>query len=149
MHKTIDPCLAAVALVTLCLGVPAARAADAVVADKPRVVILCPECGMVYNIRRIDKPVAPERNILPGITSSPHAGGIGNETQAVPLFSLGRGGAQRVPREPATRSVWEMTVRYDNGQYGFVTQDSEPELRVGDRVRHVEHTLEPLPQPAR
>jgi hypothetical protein len=149
MHKPLDPYLAAAALVTLCLGVPAARAADDAVADKPRVVILCPECGMVYNIRRIDKPVAPERNILPSIASSPKAGGIGNETQAVPLFSLGRGGAQRVQREPSTRSVWEMTVRYDNGQFGFVTQESEPDLKVGDRVRHIENTLEPIPQPAR
>ena len=149
MPKPIDQYLAAAALVTLCLGVPAARAADDAVADQPRVVILCPQCGMVYNIRRIDKPVAPERKVLPSITSSPQAGGIGNETQAVPLFSLGRGGAHRVQREPSTRSVWEMTVRYDNGQFGFVTQDSEPDLKVGDRVRHVENSLEPIAQPAR
>jgi hypothetical protein len=74
---------------------------------------------------------------------------MGSETQAVPLFSIGRSGAQRVQREPATRPVWEITVRYDNGQFGFVTQDSEPELRINDRVRHVENTLEPVIVPAR
>ena len=142
-------CLAASALVAIWLAAPGARAADDTAADKPRVVILCPECGMVSNIRRIEKPVAPERNVLPSITSSPQAGGIGNETQAVPLFSIGRSGAHRVPREPSTRSVWEMTVRYDNGQFGFVTQDSEPELKVGDRVRHIENTLELIAPPAR
>lgn len=104
---------------------------------------------MVYNIRRIEKPVAPERNLMPGITASPRSGGIGNETQAVPLFSIGRDGAQRVQRDPVMRYVWEVTVRYDNGQYGFVTHDMEPDIKVGDRVRHVENTLEAIPQSAR
>lgn len=141
--------MAVLAALTICVLPPAARAADEPPVGKPRVVILCPECGMVYNIRRIDKPVAPERNLLPSITSSSHAGGIGNETQTVPLFSLGRGGAQRVQREPATRSIWEITVRYDNGQFGFVTQEIESDLKVGDRVRHVENTLEAIAPPAR
>ena len=124
-------------------------AADGDAVDKPRVVILCPECGIVFNIRRIDRPVSPERNTLPSISSAPRAGGMGSETQAVPLFSIGRSGAQRVQREPATRAVWEITVRYDNGQFGFVTQDSEPELKISDRVRHVENTLEPVMLPPR
>ena len=149
MQKNTDHRLAAVALIAVCSAAPVAIAADAPAADKPRVVILCPECGMVYDIRRIDKPVAPERNLLPSYASSPQPGGIGNETQAVPLFSIGRSGPQRVQREPATRTAWEVTVRYDNGQFGFVTQDMEPEIKVGDRVRHVENTLEPVPLPAR
>jgi len=131
------------------LVAPVSSAADETSVDKPRVVILCPECGIVSNIRRIERPVSPERNTLPSISSAPRAGGMGSETQAVPLFSIGRSGAQRVQREPATRPVWEITVRYDNGQFGFVTQDSEPELRINDRVRNVENTLEPVIVPAR
>ena len=150
MHKASHQYLLTVALAATCAVASAAAAADAeTAADKPRVVILCPECGVVYNIRRIEKPVAPERNLMPSITSSPRAGGMGSDTQAVPLFSFGRDGAQRVQREPTTRNVWEVTVRYDNGQFGFVTQEMEPELRVGDRVRHVENTLEAIPQSAR
>ena len=126
-----------------------ANAADEPAPTQPRQVILCPECGMVYNIRRIDKPVAPERETLPSITSSSQVGGMGSETHPVPLFSLGRSGAQRVQREPVTRSVWEVTVRYDNGQFGFVTRNSEPDFEVGDRVRLIENALELIPQPAR
>jgi hypothetical protein len=148
MRKNSSHLLAAVALVVMCSAAPAASAADDAGADKPRVVILCPECGMVYDIRRIEKPVAPERNLLPNNTSSSRGSGIGNETQAVPLFSFGRDGAQRVQREPATHSMWEITVRYDNGQFGFVTQDMESELKVGDRVRHIENSLEVIPQTA-
>ena len=140
---------AAAVLLALSLAAFAARAAEEPAADKPRVVVLCPECGMVYNIRRIDKPVAPERNLLPNSTSAAQGGSLGNGSQAAPLFSFGRGGPQRVQREPTTHSVWELTVRYDNGQFGFVTQESEPDFKVGDRVRHIENTFEPIPQPAR
>lgn len=149
MRNNIDQYFAAAALFALCVAAPPARAAADASADKPRVVILCPECGMIYNIRRIEKPVAPERNLLPDSRSSSQTGGIMHETQTVPLFTLGSGGAQRVQREPTTHSVWEITVRYDNGQFGFVTQAMEPDLRVGDRVRLVENTLESIPQPAR
>jgi hypothetical protein len=137
------------ALCALGAAASAAGAADEAPAGKPRVVILCPECGMVYNIRRIEKPVAPERNLLPSVASSSHSGGTGNETQAVPLFSIGAGGPQRVQREASTRSVWETTIRYDNGQFGFVTYEIEPDFKVGDRVRHVENSFEVIPQPAR
>jgi hypothetical protein len=149
MKIDIDYFRGAVALFALGLALPPALAADEAPAGKPRVVVLCPECGMVYNIRRIEKPVAPERNLLPSLASSSHAGGTGNETRAVPLFSIGASGPQRVQRDPVTRSVWETTIRYDNGQFGFVTFEIEPDFRVGDRVRHVENTLEVIPQHAR
>jgi hypothetical protein len=149
LQKYSHHCVAVAVLFAVCATAPAANAAEAAAADKPRVVILCPECGMVYNVRRVEKAVAPERDLLPNITSSSRVGGIGGETQTVPLFSIGPGGAQRVQREPITRSAWEITVRYDNGQFGFVNFEMEPELKVGDRVRHVENTLELIPQAAR
>ena len=131
------------------LAAAPALAADAPATAKPKPLLLCNECGMVSNIRRIEKPVAPERGTLPSLTSSPQVGGIGSTTQAVPMLSFGAGGPRRVQREPATRSVWEITVRYDNGQFGFVAQDGEPELKVGDRVRMFENVLEPIPQTPR
>ena len=149
LRKNFQHCIGAFAAAALCVAAAGARAADDTAADKPRVVILCPDCGIVQNVRRIEKPVAPERNLLPNNTSSAQGGGIGNETQAVPLFSIGRSGAHRVTREPTTRSVWETTIRYDNGQFGFVTQESEPEIKVGDRVRHIENTLELIAPPKR
>lgn len=124
-------------------------AADEPAATGPRQPVLCAGCGVIQNIRRIEKPIAPERKTLPSITASPQSGGIGNETQTVPLFSLGRSGAHRVQRQPTARSEWEITVRYDNGQFGFLTHDSEPEFRVGDRVRVVENVIELRAAPVR
>jgi hypothetical protein len=126
-----------------------ALAADKPPAANPRPPELCAGCGIIHNIRRIDKPIAPERKTLPSIAASPQAGGPGGATQAVPLFSFGKDGPHRVPREPATRSEWEITVRYDNGQFGFLTHDSEPEFKVGDRVRVVDNEIELRGEPAR
>lgn len=131
----------AVAAAVLCVFAALAGAAEPAAESKPRVVILCPECGIVSDVRRIEKPVAPERNLMPSYQTST----AGNEARAVPLFSIGPGGPQRVQRDPSTRSVWEVSVRYDNGQLGFVTFEMEPELKIGDRVRNVEHTLEYIP----
>jgi hypothetical protein len=126
-----------------------ALAADEPPAAKPKPVVLCPECGMVFSLRQIEKAIAPERKTLPSITSSPQSGGMGSDTQTVPLFTLGKGGPHRVQREPTTRSVWEITIRYDNGQFGFLTHDHEPDFKVGDRVKMVDGVIELLAQPAR
>jgi hypothetical protein len=136
-------------MIAMCTAASFATAADEPAAAKPTPVVLCPECGMVFNIRRIEKPVAPVRETLPSITSSPRVGGMGSTTQPVPLFSLGSDGPHRVQRAPTTRSVWEITIRYDTGQFGFLTHDNEPEAKVGDRVRVVENVIELLGQPGR
>ena len=126
-----------------------AAAVDEPAAAKAKPVVLCPECGMVFNIRKIEKPVAPVRETLPSITSSPSVGGMGSTTQPVPLVRFGKDGPHRVQRAPTTRIVWEITIRYDSGQFGFLTHDSEPDAKVGDRVRIVENVIEPLGQPGR
>jgi hypothetical protein len=148
MQKNIELCLAAAALAAMCLGAAAARAAGDAAGEPSSVMIRCEQCGKVYSIRQVEKPVAPESEVMPN-TGQSAAGGIGNQTQAVPLISFGRGGAQRVQREPTTRSVWEMTVRYDNGEFGFATLDSQPVFAVGDRVRRVDNTFVPHPQDGR
>ena len=136
-------------MIAACIGMQCALAADEPAAAKPKPAVLCPECGMVFSIRQLEKPIAPDRKTSPGITSSTQSGGMGSDTQTVPLFSFGKGGAHRVQRDPTTRSVWEITIRYDNGQFGFLTHDNEPDFKVGDRVRMVEGAIEPLGQPAR
>lgn len=139
----------AAAIAAAGLVVAPTPAAEALDTAKTRPLVLCNECGVIHNIRRVEKPVAPERGTLPSFAASPQAGGMGTTTQAVPMLSFGAGGARRVQRDPIVRSAWEITVRYDNGQFGFVTQDGEPELRVGDRVRMFENVLEPIPQSPR
>ena len=128
------------------LFVAAAFAADeSAVPQPPRQVVLCRDCGMVSNIRRIEQPVAPERRLLPDIAATPREGVSGGATQAVPLFVFDAGkGAQRVKPQPISHSSWEVTIRYDNGSFGFVTVDAEPEFAVGDRVQLLDGVIEPL-----
>lgn len=106
-------------------------------------MIRCEQCGKVYSIRRVEKPMSPQSDTMPN-TGSSSGGGVGNQTQTVPLLSFGSDGAQRVQREPVTRNVWEMTVRYDNGEFGLVTLDSQPDFAVGDRVRRVDNHFVPI-----
>lgn len=148
-NLNIRICRYAAAMIVAWMFASIAFAADEPAAAKSRPPVLCAGCGVISNIRRIEKPIAPERKTLPSITAPPQAGGMGSETQAVPLLSLGRSGAHRVQRQPTARSEWEITVRYDNGQFGFLTHDSEPEFRVGDRVRVVENVIELRGEPAR
>jgi hypothetical protein len=141
MHRIIGYCLAATTLALMHLATPAARAAEAA-GEQSSVMIRCEQCGTVYSIRRVEQAVAPERELMPN-TGATTPGGSSHQTQAVPLISFGSGGARRVPREPVTRSVWEMTVRYDNGEFGFATLDSQPKFSVGDRVRRVDNAFVP------
>ena len=149
MQPNMNRFLGVALLFAACLAAPSGHAANDAAGAKPSMVSQCAECGKVYSIRRVEKPTAPGRDTMPGTSVAPTPGGIGNEVRAVPQISIGRGGAQRVEREPATRSVWELTVRYDNGQFGLVTLDSQPNFAVGDRVRRIDNTFVPIPQPAR
>ncbi len=134
-------------VIVVAFGGPAAAAEG--VPLPGRVVDTCATCGTVDNIRRLTKPVAPQRNPLPPITSSPSAGGMGNSVQTVPLVSIDKEGAHRVKPESATRTLWEVTVRYDDGNLASLTFAAEPALKIGDRVRQTENNLELLSQPAR
>jgi hypothetical protein len=107
----------------------------------------CNDCGTVQNIRRLDKPLPSDRAPLSDLASSPAKGGLGNETQAVPLISLSKEGPKRVKPETVRRPTWEITVRYDNGQMGFITSSAQPDLKVGDRVRLEGNNLEPAASP--
>ncbi len=131
------------AALIFCCG--AAFADETGAPEAPRQVILCRDCGVISNIRRVDRPVAPERKLLPDVAATPREGMAGPATQAVPLFVFDAShGAQVVRQQPMSRASWEVTIRYDNGSFGFVTVDAEPEFAVGDRVRLVDNMIEPL-----
>ena len=134
------------ALATPLLLAALAFAADNVTAPAPaRQVVLCEDCGVIHNIRRLERPVAPERRLLPDVAYGSREGATGKPTQTVPLFVIEQDSGPRwVKPDPITRSTWEITVRYDNGSFGFVTVDAEPDFVVGDRVRLVENVLEPI-----
>jgi hypothetical protein len=125
---------------------PAAQAQERSAPESPRQAIVCRDCGIVSNIRRVERAVAPERKLLPDLAATPREGVSGSATQAVPLFVFDAGrGASFVRPQPVSRSSWEVTIRYDNGSFGFVTVDAEPEFAVGDRVRLGDNIIEPIP----
>lgn len=132
-------------LLALLLSSPAFGADPAPAGNKP----VCADCGEIAHIRQVQRPAAPERKPIPDITASPRTGGMGSSVQTVPLFSMSREGVSRVERPPLYVPNWEITVRFDNGAFGVVTQETEPDWKVGDRVKLIDNILEALPLPKR
>lgn len=97
----------------------------------------------------MDKPLIRDRKPLPSLAEAPNAGGMGNTVQTVPMVRIDKEGAKRVPPQSAALKAWEVTVRYDSGSFDSVTLDSEPQFKIGDRVRLRENLLEPLKETTR
>jgi len=124
-----------------------ARAALPVSAD-------CDRCGTVQSINRTT--TKDQWTPLGSVSASPLGTGDTTAPSAVTMYQIGKGfskqgtvlvgaagGAayQTRPRELNT-SRWEVVVRMDSGGTRSVTQNYEPMLREGDRVRVMGSQLE-------
>ena len=120
----------------------------------------CERCGKIESIR----PVTTKDTWAPlgSVSSSPAAsvgGGAGTSPSAVTMFQIGPGfskqgtvllgaaGGAAYQTRPSTLNAkrWEIIVRMDAGGTRAVTQNYEPMLREGDRVRVMGTQLELLP----
>ncbi len=111
---------------------------------------VCRDCGVIQDIRRLALPISPRVDPLGRQPDQPRY----DRQDTTPLFSIGSGGIQRVEpyeNKAMTKTVWEVTVRYDNGAFGVTRVEQEPELKVGERVRLIEsgseNLLQKLPPP--
>ena len=102
----------------------------------------CTNCGIVVSVRS-GTPGSGTGPARPNVAKNPTVlGGPGGPLVAVPI--LGAGGEAKEYRRPqAPTSVYIVTVRYDNGAYGAIEQEVEPQVRKGDRVRVNEGRVEP------
>jgi outer membrane lipoprotein SlyB len=120
----------------------------------------CERCGKIESIR----PVTTKDTWTPlgSVSSSPAAsvgGGAGTSPSAVTMFQIGPGfskqgtvmlgaaGGAAYQTRPSQLNAkrWEVVVRMDAGGTRTVTQNYEPMLREGDRVRVMGTQLELLP----
>jgi outer membrane lipoprotein SlyB len=104
----------------------------------------CERCGIVETIRQAANQFQPTPlGTMPSVAS----GSSGLNPSSITAYQIGRdnqgqvtlgaaGGAvyqQNKPTQRVTR--WEIVVRMDDGSARSVTQNYEPLLQVGDRVR--------------
>jgi hypothetical protein len=97
----------------------------------------CTTCGIVASVRTKSKPSSKEKNAPSPATNPGFDTGPGGDMATMPI---GKQGAAKPPKPDITYLV---TVRYENGSYGFIEQSDEPTLKKGDRVRVTDGRVEP------
>jgi len=110
----------------------------------------CEKCGTVVRVEQKALPADARSRPAGGANASAAANvasDLRDDTGAVPVF----GGKQqrkeyRENRRDPPRTVQVVTVRYDDGTYGFIEQPADASWRSGDRVRLVGRMLEALPR---
>jgi hypothetical protein len=119
----------------------------------------CRDCGVVRNIRSVEREKSAGRNISPYMTSDQYLSTRGYSEPVVgPVFGMTFGPGQETRtfvgaagsstmRDRMLEITYEVTVRYDDGRYGLIELSDASGFRVGDRVRVVDnHQLQLLPR---
>ena|SRR5688572_13896738 len=92
----------------------------------------CADCGEIRSVRKVTKEI---KEIKEDASTPQQAGGL------VASIPLGGGKAKvgsstRVGDEAVrTTTLWEVTLRYDDGRYRLLMLDKQPDFTEGDRVR--------------
>jgi outer membrane lipoprotein SlyB len=71
-------------------------------------------------------------------------GGGTGRTVATIVGAVGGGYVGNNIEKSQTQTVYEISIKYDNGTWGTVRQSAYPPFRIGDRVLVTDRGLEPL-----
>ena len=93
----------------------------------------CLTCGVVTRVQSTEVEVG--KMAPPATPGGPvvHGGAL-----------IGTGTSVQDSRTTPKETTWEITVRYDNGQYTTVRQSDDPSVREGDKVHVAEGRVNPL-----
>jgi len=96
----------------------------------------CTTCGVVVSLRT--------RSIAVNSKNSPSVAPLNPGTDAGPgvdiaTVPIGKGSVKPIKPE----IIHVISVKYDNGSYGFVEQENEPTLKMGQRVRVTDGRVAP------
>ena len=115
-----------------------------------RSSVLCDNCATVRSVRELSTP--QQQRDIPGITTppvgTPHDQVLVGAVFVRPLAEntegfVGGVGTPEMRARFATTS-YEITLRMDDGSYKFVQRRDGARFKVGDRVRVVQGTLQPI-----
>jgi outer membrane lipoprotein SlyB len=154
-HTHAQPKPAPVARTEPALDAPAPVAAPAPVqvAQLPPppapVRAVCPNCGVVDNVREVEKPGeatglgAVGGAVVGGVVGHQMGGGRGRDIMTV-LGALGGGLAgHQVEKNVRKSSEYQTVVRFENGSTQVFTSSAVPSWRIGEKVKVVNGAIEP------
>jgi len=119
-------------------------------APAPKAASICNECGSITGIREINKPGqatglgAVAGGVLGGVLGR-SVGGSGHRTAGTVVGAAGGAVAGHMIEKKAREGkVWEIGVRFDDGNSRVFTLESHPSWNTGARVKLVNGALAPL-----
>jgi outer membrane lipoprotein SlyB len=116
--------------------------------EPPRPV--CNDCGVVEAIRAIQKDApasgvgAAAGGVLGGVLGHQLGNGRGRDLMTVVGAVGGAVAGHQIEKNRNQSTIYETTVRFDDGTTQRLTQPQAPAWRQGDRVRVVSGTISPL-----
>jgi len=118
--------------------------------EEVRSSALCDNCATVRSVRELS--TAQARPSAPGITTppigTPHQEVLVGAVFARPLSDNSEGfvGGVGTPEMRArfAATSYEITLRMDDGSYRFIQRRDAARFKVGDRVRVVQGSLQPI-----
>ena len=94
------------------------------------------KCGVVTDVRSASRQPGPSRPV-----ATPPPSGIGSNVATTPI--IGSGSAVKDARKASKPTTfYKMTVRFDDGTYGFFEQDDQPAVRKDDKVEIIDGRVE-------
>jgi outer membrane lipoprotein SlyB len=114
----------------------------------------CHDCGTVDNVREVKQEGtgsgigAVAGGLLGGILGHQVGQGSGNKLATVLGAVGGAYAGHQVEKSRNQSTRYEIAVRMDDGSRRTVTQDSQPNWRIGERVRVDNGVVAPLGQEA-
>jgi uncharacterized protein YcfJ len=113
------------------------------------VKAICPNCGVIDNVREVEKPGeatglgAVGGAVAGGLIGHQMGGGRGRDVMTV-LGALGGGLAgHQVEKNVRKASEYQTVVRFENGGTQVFTSSTVPGWRIGDKVKVVNGAIEP------
>ncbi|MGQ0652569.1 MAG: glycine zipper 2TM domain-containing protein [Betaproteobacteria bacterium] len=118
---------------------PGAQPAGVQVAAAPQ----CPDCGTVQSVREVDRPgqASGVGAVTGGLLGGVLGRQIGGDRTGTVIGAVGGAVAgHQIEKHAKSGKLWEVSVRFSDGTRTY-TQDTQPGVAPGDRVRVVNGAL--------
>jgi len=114
----------------------------------PVVAAICRECGVIEEVRQVEKTGqasgagAVGGAVLGGVLGHQVGSGRGKEVATI-LGALGGGLAGNQVEKNVKKTVeYQIVVRYEDGSRGLITQATPPSWRKGDKVKVINGVIQ-------